>query len=55
LTSTKIYWEALSEKGRGQAILDETTLAEMERFVKKKDQFDGCRRERESDERFAEE
>jgi hypothetical protein len=52
----EIYWEALSEKGKGQTILDEATLAERERFVKKKkDQFDGYRRERESDKRFAKE
>ncbi|KAI1774270.1 hypothetical protein F4818DRAFT_452333 [Hypoxylon cercidicola] len=49
-----IYWEVLHKTGLGEAILDGTTLAEKERFLRRKmDQFEAYRRERESDERFA--
>ncbi|KAH6714406.1 hypothetical protein BKA61DRAFT_632310 [Leptodontidium sp. MPI-SDFR-AT-0119] len=52
----EIYWEALHRKGTGEAILDEATLAEKERFMKqKKSQFNGYRGEKESDKRFAQE
>lgn len=52
----EIYWEALHNENRGQELLDEVILAEREKFLsEKKDQFNDYRREKESDERFAEE
>ncbi|KPA38624.1 hypothetical protein FLAG1_08537 [Fusarium langsethiae] len=51
----EIYWETLRREGLDETILKRITPAEKEMFLKrKKDQFGAYRKERESDERFAE-
>ncbi|KAI1503610.1 kinase-like domain-containing protein [Biscogniauxia marginata] len=50
------YWQALHKTGLGEAMLDSVTLAEKERFLKQKMlQVEEYCKEKESDERFAEE
>lgn len=49
----EIYWNCLHEEGRGEAMLDQATLAVKEEFLtKKKNQFDVYYEERLSDKRF---
>ncbi|KAK1948885.1 hypothetical protein LY78DRAFT_16591 [Colletotrichum sublineola] len=51
---SEIYWEVLHKDGLGEALLDSAILKGKEAFLqRKKAQFDAYRREKESDQRFA--
>lgn len=51
----EIYWKVLHKEGMGELMLDAATLAEKDRFLRrKKDQFDAYWEEKKNDQRFDE-